>query len=678
MTRAAPARVHALALALALLAPASARAAAPLPAPPVVEENGAVRAVVLGEGRIAGAVLWPAPMEIEGQALPRGTLAVAAHAVLQNALAGEPDARPIVEYGPDFVALGTELATGDETRLFRILARLANPAALAPPAAEAALQQVRQHRADAWADPLERARIAALGVLFPGGRGGWNAGGAPGSLDRVDAGDVEAALAAVRRRPVGLRLAGPAGFAARAAAALANRLGEPADTHAPPLAAKLPASAILPGAGPGPYADQAALMIAFAVSAEDAESAGPVLALLQESLAEGQGSLPQRLGISSRDKIASLLDVIPVPGGGVVVLFGARVGRGQAASAWRVLEGLVASLRALPLMDAAVFRAKQRLDEQAAARATDAGAALLALLRQQPWSWPPADRDPPLMAADVRVAALKVLAPARRASVAIGSISDDVLQTESFRGASRADWSTLEPLPATPHVPRRTAAPRIDDAAAEEARLAAAILFRTLADGKEPEDLPGFEASYRVRESTPLGPAEVDLRVEGGPDGTFVDVARGAWRVQARGGEEGAEARVPDSGSPLPINEPDRLPALVLREPALFAAAAMRGLVPIAEVEAKDGPTTVPALRAVLPEGTVLLLLLDPETRFPAGLRVWHLGHDARRAPDEEVRYTSWALVGGVRVAASLTIRDELGTTRDVRLTTWFWKTPSP
>ncbi len=677
MTRGARAACRVVACVLALFAPRAVRAAAPMPAPQPVEESGAARAVVLGEGRVAGTVLWPAPAEIEGQALPRGTLAVAAHAVLQNALAGEPDARPLVEFGPDFVALGTELASNDEPRLFRILARLANPAPLAPPAVDAALQQVRQQRGEAWADPLERARIAALGVLFPGGRGGWNAGGNPGSLERVDAGDVEAALAAVRRRPVELRLAGPVGLAARAAAALTNRLGEFAEPHAPALASKLPASALLPGPGPGPFADQAALMIAFAVSAEDAEAVGPVLSVLEESLAEGQGSLPQRLGISSKDKIAALLDVVPVPGGGGVVLFGARVGRGQAAAAWRVLEGLVASLRALPLGDAAVYRAKQRLDEQAVARATDAGAALLALLRNQPWSWPPDDRDTPLMAAEVRVAALKVLTPGRRASVAVGSIGDDVLQAESFRAATRADWSTLEPLPATPHVPRR-ATPHVDDAAAGEARTAAAILFRTLADGKEPEDLPGFEASYRVRESTPLGPAETDLRIEGGPDGTFVDVARGSWRVQARGGEEGAEARVPDNGAALPINEPDRLPALVLREPALFAAAAMRGLVPIAEVEAKDGTATVPGLRAVLPEGTVLLLLLDPETRFPAGLRVWHLGHDARRAPDEEVRYTSWALVGGVRVAASLTVRDELGTTRDVRLSTWFWKSPSP
>ncbi len=636
--------------------------------------DGAAQGLVLPSAsgaRIAGAVLWPAPEFVEGRGLPPGTLAVAARAVQDAALAGAADTRPLLEFGPGFLALGADVPAGDEARLFGLLARLATPNAPPAGAVEAAARDLRQRREERWADPLERGRVAALGLIFPGATGSWNAAGTPAALDRVTAPGVAAALAEVRRSRVELRVAGPAGLASRAALALGARVGRLV-VEPPGESEALPASAVIPTDG---ERDESAIVLGFRIYPEVAPAAGPPLAVLIEALSEGQGSLPQRLRVASNEGVHSSIEVIPTAGGGGVLVIGARTRPAAAATAWRVLDGIVSSLRSLPLSQAAVFRARQRLDEQAGYRASDALSALTGFLRRQPWSWPPPG-ERSMTATQLRDAAKIVLQPERRVTVVAGRVPAELASAEPLKDASRIEWSRLDPFA------EGLGADAGDDPEASEAEADAAVrLATTLQRALAPDPAPlanGFVAVYRVREITPLGDAETELRVDAAPGATVFALASRRFTVHARGGEDGAEAQVTGAGKPAPLPEPERLPALLYRQPSLFAAAAAAGTLPVRLAQAKYESTPVVALRGELPEGTVVVLLFVPGTHEPGLLRTWFMGGDPSRPPDEEVRYTGWTTVAGIRIAQTFTVADAMGTVRTFRLVDWSFKPAAP
>lgn len=635
--------------------------------------GGAIQGLILSSGgRIAGVALWPPAATVEGRALPRGALAVAVRAVLASALAAAPDARPIVEWGGDFVALGADLPAGQDVQLLKVLARVADPPTPAATLVEHTVRTLQTKVDEQWSDPLERARLAAFASLFPQAAGPWAPSGGPENLGQVDAAAVEAAMAAVRRRPVEARVAGPAGLAARVAAALGDRAGVLGAAPAPDEAAKLPlALAIQRGPGDGPASD-AAVILSYRIRAAEAASLGPGLAVLVESLSEGPGSLPQRLRVGLGETPASSIEITPVAGGGGVLVLGVKTSRANGAAAWRVLEGAVSSLRALPLNEDAVFRARQRLDEQSAFRATDARAALTGLLRRQPWSWPPADRwAHPVTAADVQAAARQIFVPERQVTVVAGSPPDELLAAAPLQQARRSDWSRFRPFGEGSAAAGAPSAP-----GAEPAIELAREVWQALSSGPVAERSPGFHASYKVDESTPLGSASVDLTVDCGPDGTTVDIGGRRWQLRAKSGEDSGEVWLPGAAAPSALPEADRLPALVYRTPAILVGDIVRGVIPASVSTAACGEAICPGLRAELGEGSVLVLVLDPGSKLPQALRVWYLGRDRRRAPDEEVAYSTWRSVEGVKLPAEMAIRDGLGGGRRLRLVDWAWKSP--
>lgn len=677
MTSSVPSRFRALRTAFVLVVAAFALAPAPSGGPIVLAREtagpgGESVGLVMTGGKIAGAVLWPAATIVEGRALPAGTMAVAAHATLTAALAGEPGARPLLESTAGFLALGVEVPDGDEARLIAILARLASPAAPSPAAVATAVQTLRKRVTDRWADPLERARLAAIGLLFPGAGGPWLPWGTPDSLARVDAPAVQAAVAAVRRRPVGVRVVGPAGLAGRAATALSARVGRMQDTPAPPEAPALPVAAVLPAGPEDPPVRDVGMALAYRVPPGE-DAAGPALAVLVEALSEGPGSLPQRLRVALSDPVRSVVEVVPTPGGGGVLVVGARVAHENGAAVYRVLDGVISSVRALPMSDASITRARRRLDDQASYRAGDAVAALLGLIRRTPWSWPPEGSRPESSA--VRQAATGLFDPERRATAAAGKIPAEILSADPLRAGVRIAWRNFDPLSeglgATAEAPDGAAAAP----AAAGARLAREI-FERLAGGLSAGALPAFRASYQSREATPVGPATSALSLEASAEGTTVASASRHWTIRARIGEEGAEAQLPGSQGTAPLAEADRIAAIALREPLLLASAAAKGAVPSTVLTATCDELPCRALRVELGEGTVLLLALDPASSLPTETRIWFAGRDESKPPDEHVRYTSWTTVGGARLASGMTIRDGMGTTRELRLVEWSWLAP--
>nr|MBP7149456.1 hypothetical protein [Acidobacteriota bacterium] len=118
-----------------------------------------------------------------------------------------------------------------------------------------------------------------------------------------------------------------------------------------------------------------------------------------------------------------------------------------------------------------------------------------------------------------------------------------------------------------------------------------------------------------------------------------------------------------------------RLEAISCREPAVFLARVLSGAVGAAAVESACGaPEPCPALRADLADGSVVLLVVDRETHMPRSMKTWWAGKEDTRTPDEQVRYEAWRRVGGVQLAAVMTVEDALGAVRRFRLRDWVWE----
>lgn len=650
---------------LALGASAFAWAAQPPATPPIetAGPGGSSQSAVVVDSKIAGVVLWPAVATDDGP-LPAGSLSLAAQTALDAALAGEPDVRPIFEPGLGFVAVGAQLPGPDEDRLKRILARLASPPASVADGAKAALDARAARWSERWSDPLVRARFAAVALAAPGVFGAWSADADAGAAVPRGGDGAAAAVAAIRRSPIEIRAAGAAGLAGRLAAALENRIGVLAEGR-PPETPAAPA-AVLPAPVPSVHADEVGLALAFRVQPEDVVDLGAALPVFFESLAEGPGSLPQRLRVALNSAAGASVDVYAAPGGGAYLCLAVRAPKAQAAAAWQVLAGTVASVRALPMMEGGVFRARQRLDEQAAARNADAGATVRRLVAEEAWAWPPTDQDRPVTAVDVRQAALRVLSPDRRTAAVVGVVPDDLLAADGLKGAVRLDWSRL-------NVEEPSSAPR---PASDPAAVAAAkAVYVALAGAAAEDALPAYVARYDVREETPLGLSRLELTVEGGAQGTQFTASTKKWTLKAKAGDEGAEAQLPGASGAATLVDADRVPALVYREPVVFAAAAARGVIPVTLHDVVVDGVSCPGLRVELDEGSVLQLALDPATRVPRAMRFWFNGKDAARAPDEEVTYVGgWRLVRGIRVAEKYKIDGGIGGAREAALLEWSWK----
>lgn len=631
--------------------------------------NGEVQGVVLpNPTRIAAVVLWPVGSGDAGEAASM----VAASAVLESAVGNLPDARPIIECGPGFWALGAELPAARGEDLLGILARLATPSTPAFERLSATARKLEVRQGERWNDPLYRARAAALGLLWPGRAGFCGDGLSPASFASALP-QVAGFLSTARRGMVEIRFAGPAGFAGQVQRALANRLGPLAEFPAFSEAARLPLSAVVNRSSGNVHLETVGETLAFRLSAEEAHVAGPPLAVLVEALREGPGSLVQRLRVAIKDPVPAQIDFIPSPGGGGVLLIGARAPRAAATATWRVLEGTVSSVGSLPMKEEALYRARQRLDEASQNRGLDAAGALRWFLKAQPWEWPPEDRwERPVTAAEVRQAARKLFSMEDRTAAAAGAVPDDLVGANGLFEPVRVNWEEFDPQG------ENLKAANGGGAALESRQLAQEILHSLSSRGKD-DPLPGFSARYQVQEETPLGPAEMELTVESGLSGTAVHMGTQKWTLTARGKSDGGEAELPHgNGSPAQLPVADRLPAVVLREPVYLADAVIRGELPASAVQTRCGQVACRGLRVEMAEGTVLLLSLDPETGRPVQLRSWYEGGDAKRPPDEEVDYSVFVAQGRVQVAAQFKIRDHLGTQRTLRLLDWKWKEAPP
>lgn len=672
-----------LAVALAGFAPAEAAkkksrarkkpaAAAALPKvpevpPPVLEAAGpgdAVRGVVVPGTRLAGVVLWPGRESLESPGVPAGAALVSAQLAALAAAAAEPGAAPLVMLFPDGIGVGVRLDGGDEARLARVLSALATPRPPAEGPRQAAIERLQRIAGEHWSSPETVARRAALGLLYPGSRFPWDPVPAPSAVGEADANARAAVFAAVRESRVRFLVAGPAGLAGRLAGTLAARGGGPQAGAAAPVPAPSAPLAALVDEEDGPGAPgRVGLALAYAL----AGSAAPpnqraALAVLAEGLTEGEGSLAQRLKVVLGEPAPARVEILRGAGGDEALVLSALVPAPSAGLAWRVMTGAVTSVQTIALRDDAIYRARRRLAEEAAARRTDPPAALADAFGGTAAVPAPA---PALRAADLEAAAQQALVPGRRAAAAAGPLGDVLVEVPEFEGALRLAWERFDPLSET--LMQSGDAAERDAAAAQELARAA---LAALAVGTTPAFDPRYRATYRVREETPAGPVESTLRIVASPDGISWSVDAPDWTIEAE--ERAAKGAAPADGV-IHLPQPNRLLGLALREPAILLASIADGTVGAEAVRASCDGALCPALRAELEDGSVLTLVLDDATKMPRALRTWWPGKDESRAPDEQVRYLAWRRAGTVRVAEQVSVEDALGTTRRVTLEEWSW-----
>ncbi|MCU0222872.1 MAG: hypothetical protein MUF27_02110 [Acidobacteria bacterium] len=676
-----------LAVTLAALAPAEAAkkksgssskkrkpaAAAALPKipevpPPVLEAAGpgeAVRGVVVPGTGLAGVVLWPGRESLESPGVPAGAALVSAQLAALAAAASEPGAAPLVVLFPEGIGVGVRLDGGDEARLARLLSALATPRPLAEGPRQAALERLQRIAGEHWSNPETVARRAALGLLYPGSRFPWDPVPASSAVGETDANARAAVFAAVRESRVRFLVAGPAGLAGRLAGPLASRGGAPpAGAAAPVPAPSAPLAALVDEEDASGAPRQVGLALAYALAGTAAPpNQRAALAVLAEGLTEGEGSLAQRLKVVLGQPAPARVEIVRGAGGDEALVLSALVPAPSTGLAWRVMTGAVTSVQSIALRDDAIYRARRRLAEEAAARRNDPSAALAdafggtASVRASALA---------LRAADIEAAAQQALVPARRAAVAAGPLGDTLAEVPEFTGSLRLAWERFDPLSET--LMQSGDAAERDAAAAQELARAA---LAALADGATPTFDPRYNATYRVREETPAGPVESTLRIVASPDGISWSVDAPDWTIEAE--ERAAKGSAPADGV-IHLPQPNRLLGLALREPAILLASVADGSVGAEAVRANCDGALCPALRAELEDGSVLTLVLDEATKMPRTLRTWWPGKDESRTPDEQVRYLAWRRAGTVRVAEQISVEDALGTTRRVTLDEWTWR----
>lgn len=679
-------RIPAGLLALGLLTAACAFSAAASTAKPTDSSEaaleiggpgGEVTGLVVPDGSPAGVVIWPAGGRLEGPGLPPGSAEAAARILLQLVAEKEPGARPLFRVLPAGLALGLVLPGADQERFSRALARLAVPGSVR---AEEVSRRLAEHRREVrrrWGDPLEVARVGALALLFPGLDGPWEKLPPAAVQEGWKKEHVEAVWKSVAKSAVQARVAGKPGLAAAVAGALGSRLGPLEEPLPAGEAGDLPVSLALvrelPAESPG---NAVGLVLGFRFTAAEGQELAPELVLMAEGLAAGEGSLRQRLDVALGKSIACRTQIVPVGRGEGALLLEMRVPRAGVAAAWRVLEGAVSSLRSMPLREDALLRARQRLDQASQGSREDPAAVLIDSLTGFPPGRPAEARWVRLpRAQEVRDCAQKVLAPARQAMVLAGPVPAATLELDSWREARRIAWNQFDPnqdgLVGEGGPP--------GEAEREAGRTLAQKVFQVLSGGLSGGIEPAFRARYKVREETPFGAADLTMVVKGGPGGNSITVEGEKWTVTAEQKEQGSEALVTSpQEATFSLPQAGRLDSLVFREPVVLLGAVLSNQVTASAARSLCGDQPCPALRAELPDGTVLRMDLDPATSFPFEMRIWWPGKDESRIPDQRVRYLGWKEEGGTRVAAEFTVEDALGSIRRVWLLDWDFESSAP
>jgi hypothetical protein len=643
--------------------------------------GGAVEGVA-GAGRGAAAVLvWQAPDGIDE--LPAGTFSVAARA-LSDEVAGRIDGggRGLVSIGARGLAVGVSLDDADESRLGRWLEQLAAVPELPTPTIERAAKERLEQVEARWADPAEVARLTARASASEAWRRAEQLAGRPRSMPRVGVPEVRRALGALRRTPVRAVAVGPPGLADALAARLQGRLAAGAAEAVSRTDAGPEAVAVLAPSDPAQEA-RAGLALVVQVPPEVAEEQGPTLALLLEALAEGRGSLPQRLTVALGRDVSPGIDWRASPGGGGLLTFSIEVARAEAETGWRVLSGAIRSVGEQRFLNAAALGARKRLDRQAGERASAPPAEVLeaALSGGLKW-WPPPDRwSRPIGPDELIAVAREALGPDRRFVAAAGPLPLELLRSEPLAGGLRIGIAGLCPERLDLTCPVEEPLGGLDEPARErEGRRRARALLERLRT--EPTDtLPprGFRAEYEVIERTPLGDVPVRLVVESSTSGVAIHWRSEEWGLSAWTTEEGVDVRV--DGEPpreAPVSGLDRIESFALREPVVLAGAVLDGLVPALAVDLACSDDRCPGLEAFLAEGSRLALVLDPESLQPIEARLWWRGAGPPQPADEILTFEGWTTAEGFRVVErSSSQTNGTGSAvpeRAYRLVSWEWR----
>lgn len=661
---------------LILFAPVSSRAAsrgkrvAPIPR----EYAGPQQAVegIVAQSGLAGVVLWPGAAVVDGDSLPCGTLAVAARALLEEVLGPYPEAGAVFHASHNSLALGAVLPEGRSDELLEILSRLALAESPRPAVVDEAIADARERAVARAGDPLEQARIAALGALFPGFRGPWLAEGTVVSLRSLGAAGVTEALALVRKLPVQARVIGARGLAGRVAERLGSRLGD-----LPALAAP----AALEGEEPGVIvyeergrtSSQSAVVLAARFDRRLAEEKGSAILLMLETLRAGEGSLSQRLGVAVGPAVEPWLEQLWLDQAGGAVVLGARIDLERVESAWSVLSGTISSLQRQSFRSDAVLRARQRLDHRAKELGMEIGSRLvLQGVEQPPWSWPPPDRwRAPIQSAALKGVATTLFSPGHRAGALAGP--------QDVRHAGRA-FDTWDRIPAGAFCPGKGSLRCESRMVAALGRdgdlrpLAESVVRKLSTPGEEPPR-QAFSATYRVFEDTPAGSFVADLEVDSGEAGAALRWRGPGWTLEARSSKDGGQVLL-DGGAvtEAPSAALDRVEAYASQEPVVLAAAVAAGLIPArVQMVACPGADRCPAIRAELPEGSTLLLVLDASSAQPLETRIWWAAKDGDREPDEVLRYGDWREIDGTRIAGRLEVTARDAAPRRFELVRWRW-----
>jgi len=620
---------------------------------------------------LAGALIWPAPETIEGDRLAPGTVVIAARALLEDVLGPFAAAEPLLEPIAGGLAVGAEVPAGHQEELIEILSELAIVAPPPSPLLHEALSEARERARARAEDPLEQARLAALSALFPGFRGPWLAEGRVMTLSAVSEEGILEALDGLRQRPFALRIAGPAALERSVLARVKERV-----RPLPPVGASAPPAE---HRGIVIYDDrpesggQAALVVAARLDPSVVARTGVAVPLLLECLREGEGSLAQRLSVAFGAEADAWIEALWLGENGASVVLGVRVDAARAESSLSVLMGTIASIKTQPFRSDAVLRARQRLDRHAKAVLEDAGALLIKKgIVRSGWDWPPSQRwKSPTNAAKVRAAANDLFAPAGLSRALAGPVGFHRL------GGVFADWKKLPAAAFCPgqvgfHCPSRLASAL--GRAGDTHSLARRVLS-ALGDGDDAQARQAFHAEYSLRESTPAGVLKLSLSIDSsaqrvrmrweGPGVELEAVSKGEGGHLTRQGVEASE---------LPRPGLDRLEAWASREPVVLVSAVVAGLVRArTRIVGCHLAAGCPAIRTEMPEGSVLELVLDPESAEPLELRCWWSADSENRSPDELQRLLAWRRVGGVRVASKVLVEPRRGGRRELILKSWVW-----
>ncbi|RMG45199.1 MAG: hypothetical protein D6718_08305 [Acidobacteria bacterium] len=590
--------------------------------------------------RGGGAVLiWP-------DAEPPEAGRVALEAVTRTLAADSGGVRPVAGILPWGPAGGFVAEPGREEEVVQLLGRLAELPDPGPEALGAAIADAA--RADG---PGRLARDAAVAMLVPSGAG---RGLLPGERDALTPERLADWLEAARGSPVLVREAGDPRLAARIAETLRG----------------------LPRAeGPGPVAlgkggrvvldqdsSRCGLALAIPVPDETAGRHGPALALLAELLAEGPGSIAQRLSVATGGRAEAHAELIGA-GTAAVLALSAEVPCERVQDAWRTMLAGPPSFRELPPSQPALVAARRRLDALAeslepAERLLDGAAGAT------PWRWPPPRRwSAPPGAPEVAAAARDLPPPAAMAAVLAPGLAAPPALAEAPR-LPAADFC--------PQAPDLRCPPGDDDEAGE-----ASALARRLLDRLAPGGFAGspFEARYAAREETPAGPAEATLELRADAEQLRLRVSGAGWTMEAAA--PGNSARVVRRGRPPAsayLGGAERVEAFAYRQPAVLAAAVAGGVLAGRAEEASCGDRNCPALAADLPGGGELRLVLRPEGGGIDRLEIWFGGaRGSGKVPDEVVRYEEWHRYGGVELASRLVIERSTQPVETWELVEWRW-----